>query len=59
MMQSRISRPALIKRTLSSLAAIAAVSAIFGAKAVEIQHRAEAAETAVPMLAQAPLPSGS
>ncbi len=28
-----------IKRILSSLAAIAAVSAIFGAKAYEIEHR--------------------
>jgi len=35
----------ILCRTLSSLAAIAAISTIFGAKALESAQRAEAAET--------------
>lgn len=39
-------RASLVNRTLTSLAAIAVVSAIFGLKAADLEHRADAAEAA-------------
>ncbi|MEZ5894373.1 MAG: hypothetical protein R3C58_14675 [Parvularculaceae bacterium] len=43
-MNAALRRPALVNRALTSLAAILAVSVIFGAKALEVEKRAHAAK---------------
>ena len=54
-----ISRSGLFKRLLTSLAAILAVSAIFGVKASEWEHRAAAKEAEPATIATAQVRSGS
>lgn len=46
-------RPALISRALASLCAILAVSAILGAKAIEVEKRVAAREAETAKLASA------
>jgi hypothetical protein len=49
----------LIKRALTSLAAIIAVTAIFGAKAMEWEHRAAVKDAEAAHAVQAQLAAGS
>ena len=59
MLRTRPAFPPLAKRALTSLAAIIAVTAIFGAKAMEWEHRAAIEEAGAARTAQAKLVSGS
>lgn len=58
-MQIAISRPALFKRALTSLAAILAVTSIFAVKAAEWEKRAAIEHAHAPKLAKAPAGSRS
>ena len=59
MQPSAPSRTELVKRALTSFVAILAVTAILGAKAMELEHRAAAEEAELAIAAKARLAAGS